>query len=80
MTICHNRELKTRTILFLFFLAYMILWIYSFALSWAKDIIIIGPKPEFDNYTAILEQIPEFSDQIPTYVLSIVVILYLFLK
>jgi hypothetical protein len=76
---CHNRELSTRTILFLFFSAYTITWFQSFPFDWATNFSVVGPKPEFENYTALLRQIPEFSDEIPTYILTIKVILSRFL-
>jgi hypothetical protein len=76
MGVCHNRELKTRTILLLFFLAYAIFWLYYFPLTRATDILTIGPKPELENYTSVLRQIPEFSIEIPTYI-SIAKVAYL---
>jgi hypothetical protein len=52
----------------------VIVWLYSSPLDWFAKILIIGPKPEFKNYTAMLKQIPEFSNEVPTYVAIVQVI------
>jgi hypothetical protein len=74
MWICHNREFSTRSILFIFFLAHIIVFIHCFPISWSANILILGPKPELENYTATLKQISDFSEEVPTYIMTIKVI------
>jgi hypothetical protein len=45
-------------------------------LSWAIQGDIIGPKPEFANYTNLLRQIPEFSHEMPMYIILNKVVLF----
>jgi hypothetical protein len=57
------------------FLAYFITWYDSFPIFSAKRGVEIGPKPGFENYTAMLKRIPEFSNEVPRYIIAVKVIL-----
>lgn len=77
MSICHNIELSNRKIAFLFLLAYIVTWIYSFPLDWFLGLSVVGPKPELEHYTALLKKIDDFSNQTPIYVITTRVIQFL---
>jgi hypothetical protein len=59
----------------MFSLAYLITFVFSFPLNWIVKENVMGPKPEFENYTAVLKQIPDFSKEVPTYLMTLRVIL-----
>lgn len=76
MSVCRNHELSLRSILFLTFLAYFVVWIHAYPVKWATMVTKVGPTPELANYSKLLGQIEEWAVDVPTYVITISVSLF----
>lgn len=76
MSVCRNRELSTRSIFIMAILAYLILWIYSFPVKWVSLNSVTGPTPELANYTELIKNVSDWSENVPTYMITIKVSLF----
>ncbi|KAI6185042.1 hypothetical protein M3Y97_00662000 [Aphelenchoides bicaudatus] len=70
LSVCRNHELSTRSIGIMVFMSYLIVWFYMFPVKWWCQSTMAGPAPGMENYTAMLEGVPEWSGHDFSYSIS----------
>lgn len=70
-SVCHNKELTSKTIAIMVFFAYFVTWLHTFPNSY--NYMVFGPSPETIEYSKKLEKYSQWKGNVPSFAATVLV-------
>lgn len=71
LAVCKNRNLTNRQLFLMVFAAYFITWLHAFPNSFLS--LEIGPSPDSLEFTRELQTFPDWTNNVPSYAVTVLV-------